>query len=58
MADNDKMVKITNKSQVIVNSGQLRIMPGQSVQLPESKISEGLKRLLASPGSGLEKVTA
>lgn len=58
----DRIVKIVNKSKAVINSGQIRIMPagspGDSIELPESKISEGLKRLLALPGSGLEKVTA
>jgi hypothetical protein len=50
----DKQVTIVNKGQNVINSGQIRLMPnGGKITLPESKISEGLKRLLALPGSGL-----
>lgn len=56
MATAEKQVKIVNKGKNVINSGQVRLMPGGEITMPESKISEGLKRLLAMPGSGLEKV--
>lgn len=56
MATAEKQVKIVNKGKNVINSGQVRLMPGGEITIPESKISEGLKRLLAMPGSGLEKV--
>jgi hypothetical protein len=50
----DKDVTIVNKGKNVINSGQIRLMPnGGKITLPESKISEGLKRLLSLPGSGL-----
>lgn len=55
----EKIYEIVNESSVVVSSGQIRIMPkgaaGDHVRIPESKISEGLKRLLAIPTSGLKK---
>jgi hypothetical protein len=56
MATAEKQVKIVNKGKNVINSGQVRLMPGGEITIPESKVSEGLKRLLAMPGSGLEKV--
>lgn len=52
----EKQVKIVNRGKNVINSGQIRLMPGGEITLPESRISEGLKRLLAMPGSGVEKV--
>jgi hypothetical protein len=51
-AKQDKVVKLTNTTRNIVVSGQVRIAPGQTLEIPESKISEGLKRLI---GAGLKK---
>jgi len=48
-----KVVTLKNKTRNVIVSGAIRILPGQSVEIPESKISEGLKRLI---GAGLEKV--
>jgi hypothetical protein len=49
----EKKVKLTNKTQGVVVAGQIRLNPGQTVEIAESKISEGLKRLI---GKGVEKV--
>lgn len=48
----DKIVKLTNTGSSVIVDKQVRIMPGQSLQIPESKISEGLKRMI---GAGLTK---
>jgi hypothetical protein len=51
-AKQDKVVKITNTTRNIIVSGQVRIAPGATLEIAESKISEGLKRLI---GAGLKK---
>jgi hypothetical protein len=51
----DQQVTLVNTGKNVINSGQIRLMPGGAITLPESKISEGLKRLLAMPGSGLQR---
>jgi len=48
----DKTVKLSNTGTTVIVDKQVRIMPGQSITLPESKISEGLKRMI---GAGLTK---
>lgn len=48
----DKVVKLTNTGPTVIVDKQIRIMPGQTLTLPESKISEGLKRMI---GAGLTK---
>lgn len=48
----EKKVKLTNKTQGVVVAGQIRINPGQTIEVPENKISEGLRRLI---GKGVEK---
>jgi len=48
----DKIVKLTNGTPSVIVSGQIRIAPGASIEIHESKISEGLKRLI---GHGLSK---
>lgn len=54
----EKVYEISNESQVVVSSGQIRIMPkgvkGSVVRVAESKISEGLKRLLNQATGGLK----
>lgn len=48
----DKVVRLTNVTRNFIVSGQVRIAPGATLEIPESKISEGLKRLI---GAGLKK---
>lgn len=42
----EKSVTLTNKTPNVVVSGAIRIMPGESLVLPESKLSESLRRLV------------
>jgi hypothetical protein len=51
-ATKDKKVRLTNTTRNVVVSGAIRIMPGQGIDIPESKIPEGLKRMI---GAGLSK---
>lgn len=51
MADT-KIVTLVNTGRTVVVSGPIRIAPGQSIQIDESRIPEGLKRLI---GSTLER---
>lgn len=48
----DRIVKLTNVTKSVIVSGQVRIAPGATLEIAESKISEGLKRLV---GAGLKK---
>ena len=53
--------KIRNKTANVINAGKIRFAPRgtptDTIEIPISKISEGLKRLLASPSSGLEIIS-
>jgi len=51
-AKQDKVVKLTNTTKTVIVSGHVRIAPGATLEIAESKISEGLKRLI---GTGLKK---
>lgn len=52
----EKKVKLVNTTKSVVVAGQIRLMPsgnpGDSVEMLESKIPEGLKRLI---GAGIKK---
>jgi len=49
----DKKVKLRNKTKSVIVSGPIRIMPGAEIEIFESKISEGMKRII---GTALEKI--
>lgn len=57
----EEMRKIRNKTNTVINAGKIRFTPrgtpGDTLEIPVSKISEGLKRLMATPASGLEIVS-
>ena len=52
----EKKVKLTNTTKSVINAGQIRLMPagnvGSTIEIVESKIPEGLKRLI---GAGVKK---
>ncbi len=52
--------KIRNKTNMVINAGKIRLTPkgtpGDTIEVPVSKISEGLRRLLSSGTSPLEVI--
>ena len=51
-AEQVKKVKLRNKTNNVIVSGAIRIQPrgkdGDTIEIPESKISEGLKKIIPS----------
>lgn len=50
-AKTEKILKLKNRSKAVIVAGAIRINPDDVVELPESKVSEAMKRLF---GGALE----